>query len=1129
MSSEPGTLERLTLLVGDAFADAASSLTSTEVRTLFAELGMALPEELGSDGSLSAALSTATRAAEDLATSVDTLRAAIDGGELAAISAAGVEAISAISAFVAAIDGVADALRSVASTLSGVDAGEVTAFADDLRQRLARHLTFRTLESRYPRSLAIGELFGLASRSTAELSDGQVVTLRSLDLGALGSLIADPGAHFSSLYRWGEDDFEPADLFGQIRRLLRALAIPASLETTERDGEDALSLVGIRLRRAATSPPGIEARLLIDLSEGLTLERALRSSWSIRLTASGALTSDLTATLTPPATLEIDSDASGDIKIGIELVREEGDAPLDLLSALGLVSLSAVGVSFGLAARGASAEILMELTLEDARLSVQLGSADAFLSSFTSASSALSAEFDTTVTWSSRSGLVTSGGAGLTASFGVHASVGPVMIETLAITVTGSTEAIAITATVDLSGSLGPLAISVAGIGIIATASFSDGNLGLGDLAFGFKPPDGLGLVIDAGVVTGGGYLSFDSEDGEYAGVAELSVQDVFSLTVIGLITTQLPDGSEGYSFLFIVAVEFQPIQLGFGFTLNGVGGLAGIGRTMLTDVLAAGIRDHTLDSILFPADPVANAPQIISDLESVFPVDEGRYVFGPMLKIGWGTPSLITAELGVFIELPDPIRIVILGQIDALLPSADAAIVEIHLDSVGVIDFEAGTLAIDASLYDSKILSFALSGDMALRAETGSDPSFALSVGGLNPHFDPPAGFPELRRLTLSLGTGDNPRLSCESYLALTSNTVQFGSAIDAYAEAAGFAVSGHLGFDVLFVLSPFSFIADMDADVALLMGDTELMSVALDVSLSGPTPWHADGKATAKVCGFKVSVSFDKTWGSSEDATLPSGDARTPLLAALADTRSWVVALPADTEVGATIGSLMASEGAILVHPLGTLSVKQSVAPLNVTIERFGSTTPADWDRFEISEVALGGATAATSTVEDDFAPAQFFEMTDSEKLSSPSYEEMDAGVSIGSDDAIGGHTATLEVEYEEYIVDDRALPARMLGLYGMPASVFGSLLRQGAGELSLVRSTGAKKYVTVGTASPIATESVRHVVSSTSDLSIRTDIVASGTSRSAANAALEEYLALHPAERGALQVVPAFEAAA
>src|SRR6185295_2607876 len=104
----------------------------------------------------------------------------------------------------------------------------------------------------------------------------------------------------------------------------------------------------------------------------------------------------------------------------------------------------------------------------------------------------------------------------------------------------------------------------------------------------GFKPPKGVGLSIDAGAVRGGGYLFFDTENEEYAGVVQLSILETISITAIGMITTRMPDGSKGFSLLVIISVEFNPgIQLGMGFTLNGLGGILGLNRTMVLEALA--------------------------------------------------------------------------------------------------------------------------------------------------------------------------------------------------------------------------------------------------------------------------------------------------------------------------------------------------------------------------------------------------------------------------------------------------------------------------------------------------------------------------------------------------------------
>jgi hypothetical protein len=85
------------------------------------------------------------------------------------------------------------------------------------------------------------------------------------------------------------------------------------------------------------------------------------------------------------------------------------------------------------------------------------------------------------------------------------------------------------------------------------------------------------------------------------------------------------------------------------------VGGLLGLNRTVELDALQVGVRDGTLNSILFPTDVVANAPRIISDLKRVFPPHDDRFLIGPMGKLGWGTPTLVSVEMGLLLEIPRP------------------------------------------------------------------------------------------------------------------------------------------------------------------------------------------------------------------------------------------------------------------------------------------------------------------------------------------------------------------------------------------------------------------------------------------------------------------------------------------
>ena len=159
------------------------------------------------------------------------------------------------------------------------------------------------------------------------------------------------------------------------------------------------------------------------------------------------------------------------------------------------------------------------------------------------------------------------------------------------------------------------------------------------------------------------------------------------------------------------------------------------------------------------------------------------------------------------------------------------------------------------------------------------------------------------------------------------------------------------------------------------------------------------------------------------------------------------------------------------MLLHPLGTLTVKQSVVPLDMDISRFGQAAPAGARRFTISSVSLGGQNQTTQSVKDFFAPAQFFEMSDDEKLSRPSFESMAAGVSIGSDefDFTANADDWLEVEaieFETIIVDKEKNESRSSGpkdLYALSPELLGKQARFGAAGTSDIRRTGRAKYRT------------------------------------------------------------------
>src|SRR5262249_59808615 len=199
-----------------------------------------------------------------------------------------------------------------------------------------------------------------------------------------------------------------------------------------------------------------------------------------------------------------------------------------------------------------------------------------------------------------------------------------------------------------------------------------------------------------------------------------------------------------------------------------------------------------------------------------------------------------VDAEIGVFIELSDSggginlLRVALLGWLHLSLPDPLTPIADLKLDVLGLVDIPGKMLSLDAGLRDSRIADFPLTGQAAMRASWGANPSFVLAFGGFSPVFKAPAAFPALQRLTLSIG-GDDARLTLSAYLALTSNTLQLGCSADLYASTDGAAVSASLAFDALVQFKPFGLIVDLTIAATVLLDGNAIMTLGLDLHLTG------------------------------------------------------------------------------------------------------------------------------------------------------------------------------------------------------------------------------------------------------------------------------------------------------
>ncbi len=552
------------------------------------------------------------------------------------------------------------------------------------------------------------------------------------------------------------------------------------------------------------------------------------------------------------------------------------------------VELGSVKFGASIDASLTDANVTASAGVSSGALVIVAGDGDSFLQAVLPAGG-LRATFDLGIAYSTKGGLAFTGGAGLDATLPVKLSLGGVVSLQgihLALTVDGSGADFETSAIASLT--IGPMQAVVDRMGIATTVSSPSGggNLGLLDLDLGFKPPSGVGLSIDAAGLTGGGYLDYDGSKHEYAGVLDLAFE-TYKVAAFGLLATVLPTGP-GYSLIALVDASIPPIQLGLGFTLDGVGGLLGVHRTANVDALRAALTAHTLANFLFPKSPIANAPQVFSEIDSIFPGADGRFIFGPMVQIQWGEPPVLTIDLAVILELPNPVRLILIGELALLLPTPSEKLLEIHVSALGTIDFGSCQAALDATLHDSHLMKFALHGGMALRVNWSGDKTFLLAVGGVHPKFQPPPDFPTLDRMSISMPTGHISKLDLAGYVAVSSNSLQIGAHVDIFVGIDGFGISGYLNFDTLIQRNPFHFDGDISGAVALTADGDNVMSLQMSASLSGPGPWNTAGSVSFSVLWWSVTKSFSETFGDTAPTTaVNQTDVGQLLRIALADPR--------------------------------------------------------------------------------------------------------------------------------------------------------------------------------------------------------------------------------------------------
>lgn len=443
-------------------------------------------------------------------------------------------------------------------------------------------------------------------------------------------------------------------------------------------------------------------------------------------------------------------------------------------------------------------------------------------------------------------------------------------------------------------------------------------------------------------------------------------------------------------------------------------------------------MKDHLLDKMLFPDNPVADAPKLLDKVANVFPPRSGGFVVGPIVELGWGSQAkFVEMKLGVVLALPDPM-IVVLGSLRVRVPTKEAPITDIKADVFVAITPDY--LLLFASMRDSKIAGFTVSGDLGLYIEWSGSGGFEFSVGGFHPEYEKLVGkkpkLGEMDRLTIDLSPAKAISFVIKAYFAITAGSVQLGIDGRLNADFAVITAKAWLTLDMIFIWSPrFAFKVSIEVGVEVELLGFTFASIMFRGSLEGTRPFKLAGHLKVDVWFLPT---FDEdlgpiTWGDEEPQKLPPVDALALAAAALNEPDSWKATLPEHAAQMVTLAEVDDVSGRI-AHPLAGLEVSQTQIPLGVKITHVGAS-PVTADMVTLGmPVSSAGEAAAVSELRTPFAPGHFFDLEGEKLLARSGFEELQGGCRIAAATTPKlGAKAQENVAYRTYVRNeaDRLLP--------------------------------------------------------------------------------------------------------
>jgi hypothetical protein len=435
----------------------------------------------------------------------------------------------------------------------------------------------------------------------------------------------------------------------------------------------------------------------------------------------------------------------------------------------------------------------------------------------------------------------------------------------------------------------------------------------------------------------------------------------------------QFPSPSGNFTSLFVFGAINAPIGGPPAFFVTGIGGGAGINRSL---VLPTSLSDFSTFPLVAALDPTsglaANPEQAMDMLSASFPPERGTFWFAA--GVSFTSFALVDVVAVLALEVGGGFMVTLLGLATAALPTPDFPLAQIQLALMAEFSTAEGILLIQAQLTDQSYLldpSCRLTGGFAYAWWFGPNPNagqFVVTIGGYHPSFQH-AGYPIVPRVGYVWSVEDFLTISGQSYFALTSEAIMAGTNFTAALRAGPVSASLTLGVDAIVYFDPFQFSvhgyasisAGITISVDLLFGTVSVslsFHLGADVLVEGPS---IHGSANVDLDVTSVTISF----GSSNDGTTTTlgwDDFRKKYLTA-GDTKPILTATPGTGVItpggpGATPPDGSSSNPWLLL-PEFTLVVATGAAATGAAVVPTGGVFPPAADAG-VEPFAVGGTIA-------------------------------------------------------------------------------------------------------------------------------------------------------------------------